>query len=83
MGLQVNNSIHVNSMDVPKSDLMATNGVIHVVNNLLYPAGWHFTTKKKSSNTCSSLMMPDFFFFFISLQTFRWVARTCCSSSGS
>ncbi|XP_019727258.1 periostin isoform X3 [Hippocampus comes] len=36
--LSVNNSIHVNSMDVPKSDLMATNGVIHVVNNLLYPA---------------------------------------------
>ncbi|XP_077403219.1 periostin-like isoform X2 [Vanacampus margaritifer] len=36
--LSVNNSIHVNSVDVPDSDLMATNGVIHVVNNLLYPA---------------------------------------------
>lgn len=37
--LQVNNSIHVNSVDVPDSDLMATNGVIHVVKNILYPAG--------------------------------------------
>ncbi|XP_051904039.1 periostin-like isoform X4 [Hippocampus zosterae] len=36
--LSVNNSIHVNSVDVATSDLMATNGVIHVVNNLLYPA---------------------------------------------
>ncbi|XP_068187334.1 periostin-like [Antennarius striatus] len=34
----VNNSIHVNSVDVPDSDLMATNGVIHVVKNVLYPA---------------------------------------------
>ncbi|XP_056262797.1 periostin-like isoform X2 [Pseudoliparis swirei] len=36
--LSVNNSIHVNSVDVPDSDLMATNGVIHVVKNILYPA---------------------------------------------
>ncbi|XP_023122184.1 periostin isoform X2 [Amphiprion ocellaris] len=35
--LSVNNSIHVNSVDVPDSDLMATNGVIHVVKNVLYP----------------------------------------------
>ncbi|KAG7224548.1 hypothetical protein INR49_011300 [Caranx melampygus] len=34
----VNNSIHVNSVDVPDSDLMATNGVIHIVKNVLYPA---------------------------------------------
>lgn len=39
---QVNNSIHVNSVDVPDSDLMATNGVIHVVKNVLYPAGEFF-----------------------------------------
>ncbi|KAM4546539.1 periostin-like [Fundulus diaphanus] len=32
-----NNSIHVNSVEVPDSDLMATNGVIHVVKNFLYP----------------------------------------------
>lgn len=35
----MNNSIHVNSVDVPDSDVMATNGVIHVVKNVLYPAG--------------------------------------------
>lgn len=35
--MSVNNSIHVNSVDVPNSDLMATNGVIHVVKNVLYP----------------------------------------------
>uniref|UniRef100_A0A3Q3G7C8 Periostin, osteoblast specific factor a n=1 Tax=Labrus bergylta TaxID=56723 RepID=A0A3Q3G7C8_9LABR len=34
----VNNSILVNSVGVPDSDLMATNGVIHVVKNVLYPA---------------------------------------------
>ncbi|XP_034461794.1 periostin-like isoform X3 [Hippoglossus hippoglossus] len=33
----VNNSIHVNSVEVPASDLMATNGVVHIVKNLLYP----------------------------------------------
>ncbi|TNM84791.1 hypothetical protein fugu_008969 [Takifugu bimaculatus] len=33
----VNNTIQVNSVDVPTSDLMATNGVIHVVKNVLYP----------------------------------------------
>uniref|UniRef100_A0A3P9P7A3 Periostin n=1 Tax=Poecilia reticulata TaxID=8081 RepID=A0A3P9P7A3_POERE len=32
------NSIHVNSVEIPKSDLMATNGVVHVVKNVLYPA---------------------------------------------
>ena len=36
---QVNNSIIVNSVNVPDSDLMATNGVIHVVKNVLYPGG--------------------------------------------
>uniref|UniRef100_A0A3B3UTP8 Periostin n=1 Tax=Poecilia latipinna TaxID=48699 RepID=A0A3B3UTP8_9TELE len=33
-----NNSIRVNSVEIPKSDLMATNGVVHVVKNVLYPA---------------------------------------------
>ncbi|XP_063751658.1 periostin isoform X2 [Eleginops maclovinus] len=36
--ISVNNSINVNTVDVPDSDLMATNGVIHVVKNVLYPA---------------------------------------------
>ncbi|XP_045546171.1 periostin isoform X1 [Salmo salar] len=35
--LSVNSSINVNSVDVPDIDLMATNGVIHVVRNILYP----------------------------------------------
>ncbi|XP_038860970.1 periostin-like isoform X1 [Salvelinus namaycush] len=35
--LSVNKSIHVNSLDVPDIDLMATNGVVHVVKNILYP----------------------------------------------
>ncbi|XP_060765170.1 periostin [Neoarius graeffei] len=36
--LSVNNSINVNSVNVNDNDLMASNGVIHVVKNLLYPA---------------------------------------------
>uniref|UniRef100_UPI003AAF0208 periostin-like isoform X2 n=1 Tax=Centroberyx gerrardi TaxID=166262 RepID=UPI003AAF0208 len=35
--MSVNNSIHVNSVDVPDNDRMATNGVVHVVKNILYP----------------------------------------------
>ncbi|XP_041725169.2 periostin isoform X1 [Coregonus clupeaformis] len=35
--LSVNKSIHVNSLHVPDIDLMATNGVIHVVKHILYP----------------------------------------------
>ncbi|KAF4082064.1 hypothetical protein AMELA_G00147400 [Ameiurus melas] len=36
--LSVNNSINVNSVNVKDNDLMASNGVVHVVKNLLYPA---------------------------------------------
>ncbi|XP_066506725.1 periostin isoform X2 [Hoplias malabaricus] len=35
--LSVNKSIQVNSVDIPNNDLMASNGVIHVVKTLLYP----------------------------------------------
>ncbi|KAL6473164.1 hypothetical protein MHYP_G00193520 [Metynnis hypsauchen] len=35
--MSVNNSIQVNSVDVPGNDLMASNGVVHVVKTLLYP----------------------------------------------
>uniref|UniRef100_A0A8B9HCW5 Periostin, osteoblast specific factor a n=1 Tax=Astyanax mexicanus TaxID=7994 RepID=A0A8B9HCW5_ASTMX len=35
--LSVNNSIQVNSVNVPSTDLMASNGVVHVVKTLLYP----------------------------------------------
>uniref|UniRef100_A0A8C6MC22 Periostin n=1 Tax=Nothobranchius furzeri TaxID=105023 RepID=A0A8C6MC22_NOTFU len=34
----VNNSIYINSVEVPEGDRMATNGVVHVVKNVLYPA---------------------------------------------
>jgi len=29
----------VNSVQVPDSDIMATNGVIHMINQVLYPGG--------------------------------------------
>uniref|UniRef100_A0A3Q2UTR4 Periostin n=1 Tax=Haplochromis burtoni TaxID=8153 RepID=A0A3Q2UTR4_HAPBU len=32
-----NNTVKVNSVEVPEADMMATNGVIHFVNKLLYP----------------------------------------------
>ncbi|XP_072302025.1 periostin-like isoform X2 [Eucyclogobius newberryi] len=35
--MSANNSILVNSVNVPDGDLMATNGVVHVVKNVLYP----------------------------------------------
>ncbi|RXN06859.1 periostin isoform X1 [Labeo rohita] len=35
--LSVNNSINVNSVEVPDFDLMASNGVVHVVKTILYP----------------------------------------------
>uniref|UniRef100_A0A8D3C0N9 Periostin, osteoblast specific factor b n=1 Tax=Scophthalmus maximus TaxID=52904 RepID=A0A8D3C0N9_SCOMX len=37
--LQANNTMQVNSVQVPESDIMATNGVIHFVNQVLYPGG--------------------------------------------
>lgn len=39
---QANNSMKVNSVEVPESDIMATNGVVHFVNQLLYPGGITF-----------------------------------------
>uniref|UniRef100_A0A673CAG4 Periostin, osteoblast specific factor b n=1 Tax=Sphaeramia orbicularis TaxID=375764 RepID=A0A673CAG4_9TELE len=38
MFVSANNSMLVNSVQVPESDLMATNGVVHFVNHVLYPA---------------------------------------------
>ncbi|KAM8903910.1 periostin, osteoblast specific factor b isoform 1-T1 [Spinachia spinachia] len=35
--MSANNSMLVNSVQVPESDIMATNGVIHFVNQVLYP----------------------------------------------
>lgn len=39
---QENDSVKVNSVQVPEADIMATNGVIHFVNQLLYPEGKTF-----------------------------------------
>jgi len=36
---QVNDTLLVNELKSKESDLMATNGVIHVIDKLLYPAG--------------------------------------------
>lgn len=36
---QANNTMLVNTIRVPDSDIMATNGVIHFVDNVLYPGG--------------------------------------------
>uniref|UniRef100_A0A7N8WUT5 Periostin, osteoblast specific factor b n=1 Tax=Mastacembelus armatus TaxID=205130 RepID=A0A7N8WUT5_9TELE len=35
--LKANNTVQVNSVQVPESDIMTTNGVVHVVNQVLYP----------------------------------------------
>uniref|UniRef100_A0A674DWV5 Periostin n=1 Tax=Salmo trutta TaxID=8032 RepID=A0A674DWV5_SALTR len=37
--LHANNTITVNTIEVPENDIMATNGVIHFVKTLLYPGG--------------------------------------------
>lgn len=39
---QANDTVKVNSVQVPEADMMATNGVIHFVNKLLYPEGKTF-----------------------------------------
>uniref|UniRef100_I3JDQ3 Periostin, osteoblast specific factor b n=1 Tax=Oreochromis niloticus TaxID=8128 RepID=I3JDQ3_ORENI len=40
--LKANNTVKVNSVQVPEADMMATNGVVHFVNKLLYPEGKTF-----------------------------------------
>lgn len=42
--LQANSTMQVNSLQIPESDTMATNGVIHFVNHILYPGGKFFFT---------------------------------------
>uniref|UniRef100_A0A8C7FYP1 Periostin n=1 Tax=Oncorhynchus kisutch TaxID=8019 RepID=A0A8C7FYP1_ONCKI len=37
--LHANNTIRVNTIEVPEHDIMATNGAIHFVKTLLYPGG--------------------------------------------
>lgn len=79
---QVNSSIHVNSVGVPDSDLMATNGVIHVVKNVLYPAGEdsiHYHTFRQTAHHADSHYIK-FSWWCNYLQTFLWVAKTSWSS---
>lgn len=42
---QVNDTLLVNELKSRESDLMATNGVIHVIDKLLYPAGEYYLVK--------------------------------------
>uniref|UniRef100_A0A3Q4BL36 Uncharacterized protein n=1 Tax=Mola mola TaxID=94237 RepID=A0A3Q4BL36_MOLML len=35
--IKANNTMRVNSVQVPESDIMATNGVVHFINHVLYP----------------------------------------------
>lgn len=42
---QVNDTLLVNELKSRESDLMATNGVIHVIDKLLYPAGEYYLMK--------------------------------------
>uniref|UniRef100_A0A8C9ZV21 Periostin, osteoblast specific factor b n=1 Tax=Sander lucioperca TaxID=283035 RepID=A0A8C9ZV21_SANLU len=57
--LKANNSMLVNSVQVPESDIMATNGVVHFVNHVLYPGGTISTpfTFCKSVKRCT--LFPD------------------------
>lgn len=60
---QANNTMQVNSLQIPESDIMGTNGVIHFVNHILYPGGkcfhlYHYkcivltTLKTKTDHPC-------------------------------
>lgn len=39
---QANRTMQVNSLQIPESDIMSTNGVIHFVNHIMYPGGKFF-----------------------------------------
>uniref|UniRef100_A0A8C7U8X7 Periostin n=1 Tax=Oncorhynchus mykiss TaxID=8022 RepID=A0A8C7U8X7_ONCMY len=56
--LHANNTIRVNTIEVPEHDIMATNGVIHFVKTLLYPGGK--TDKRYSYKEIPlTFMIPD------------------------
>lgn len=50
---QANNSMLVNTIRVPDSDIMATNGVIHFVDNVLYPGGIISLHSSRRDSACS------------------------------
>ena len=83
----MNNSIHVNSVDVPDNDLMATNGVVHVVKNILYPASkLHHTDDVNVIKSTVRVFWTGLLIILTSrlfvLQTFPWAAKTSSFSSG-
>uniref|UniRef100_A0A671VA57 Periostin n=1 Tax=Sparus aurata TaxID=8175 RepID=A0A671VA57_SPAAU len=54
-----NNTMQVNSVQVPESDIMATNGVIHFVKQVLYPGGKVFTQSKLSICHVTCIQMEN------------------------
>lgn len=59
---QANNTVKVNSVQIPDSDVMATNGVIHFVDQVLYPGGMTFILFppfKTSAKACKSLNVAN------------------------
>uniref|UniRef100_A0AAY4EJT2 Periostin n=1 Tax=Denticeps clupeoides TaxID=299321 RepID=A0AAY4EJT2_9TELE len=57
--LSVNNSIRVNSINVPESDIMASNGVVHVVKTMLYPGGEPLLNAQKKA------ISPAYYIYFL------------------
>lgn len=61
---QANSTMQVNSLQIPESDIMGTNGVIHLVNHILYPGGTFFllcVIKNVISLQVQNLNQPPFF----------------------
>lgn len=50
--------MQVNTVKVPESDLMATNGVVHFVRTLLYPEGGNY-----------EIAVTVMFFFFVAIKS--------------
>uniref|UniRef100_A0AAQ5X9K2 Periostin n=1 Tax=Amphiprion ocellaris TaxID=80972 RepID=A0AAQ5X9K2_AMPOC len=61
--LFANNTVQVNSVKVPEADIMATNGVIHFINQVLYPGGKHFIQTMLCA--CNFNVVKHTFFAFI------------------
>lgn len=58
--------MQVNSIQVPESDIMATNGVLHFVDQVLYPAGTVFTRSTFNASLMCAIKIPV---VFVSLQS--------------
>uniref|UniRef100_A0A674DY76 Periostin n=1 Tax=Salmo trutta TaxID=8032 RepID=A0A674DY76_SALTR len=61
--LHANNTITVNTIEVPENDIMATNGVIHFVKTLLYPGGKTDSNLSDCQLLCwRNKIYPDYIF---------------------